>query len=437
MAGAAVGGAILLPYGCSQSEVGVSASPLSTDYTFYKIFDLSSGLFDDLKSITPGVMINDANQILFYGDRGDDQYALYELAIDYASAGPRIESSRVAVATGQSVGGDRPVQRILRADTNPKGDLALLLDFFDGSDRPPAADELETVFVQSDSRFERIVGFGDAAPGDGRFGGAFGDLAINNDTDLMLVSYHTTAEDEIRHGVFSMEQASLSSARLMLDSGGALQGSANAIVRGYGLIDMYGDDNAVAQTQIAPPLSATTGQPPGSTGGLLQVSTGVGRLAIQPRVLSAPQVFGLSTSAPAEIILGARASNEGRAAWVGHSADGEEMSLYFRSDTQAATEVARTTADGPIFSLSPPVLSANGLLTYLQINNDEDNPFEVKAVGSGAPVTILSLQSEIDGEKPTTLMHGYHSRQADSEGRIVVYAEFGEGIPAILLGIPS
>jgi hypothetical protein len=440
MAGAAVGGAILLPYGCSQSDVGVTDAGSSTDYKFFKIFDLSMGLVEGLNSITPGIMINDANRILFYGGRGNDQYALYELVMDYGACAPHIETSRVVVATGQGISTRQIVQRIHRADTNPGGDLALLLDFNKTGATPSAAD-LETVFVESDNEFQKVVGFGDPTPDDGLFGGAFGDLALNADLDLLLVSHHTTEQNDFGHGVFAFEQSSLSAAQLVLNSGVALQGSANAFVRGFGLLDIHGDDNYVAQTQIAPPAPPATargaGQPTGSVGGLLQVSSGLGRMATQPRVLSAPQIFGLSTEVPSEIILGPRVGSDGAAAWVGHSQNGEQQALYFRSNSRPTTEIVRSTDDGPIFSLSPPVLSSNGTLSYLQINNEPTNLYEVKVVASGAPTTVLSLNSTIDGEKPTALMYGYHSRQADSAGRIVVYAEFGEGNPAILLGIPE
>ena len=439
MAGASVGGAILLPYGCSQSEVGVDAFVAPSDYRFFKVFDTSMGLFEGLSDITPGIMINDAGRILFYGDRGADRYALYELVMDYSNERPRIETQRVVVETGRSLGAGSAVQRIHRADTNPQGDLALLVDFYKTGSEPPDGADLETVFVESNDEVQKVVGFGDAAPDGGRFGGAFGDLALNADRDVLLVAHHTTEQDDFGHGVFSFGEASRSASELVLRSGMALQGRASANVTGYGLLDMVGDNNYVAQTQIAPPLQAAAGggEATGSIGGLLQVTAGVGRMASQPRVLSAPQLFGLSTEVAAEIVLGPRAGVDGAASWVGHTHNGEHQALFYSSNSQPTTEIIRTTDDGPVYSFSPPVLSSLGLLSFLQINNDTDNLYEVKIVGAGPPRTVLSLQSDVDGEKPTALMHGYHSRQADSQGRLVVYAEFGEGNSAILVGIPG
>lgn len=436
--GAAVGGAILLPYGCSESSVGVTSLPLSGDYEFFRILDGSQSLFDPLRQITPGILLNDQGKIVFYGDNGDDNYGLYELTMDFSGDAPSIEESRTVVATGSTVIGQQGVRRIHRADLNGNGDVALLLDFYETGSGAASPDSMSTVFVAADNEFNRVAGFGDTMPDGGQFGGAFGDLAIDDERSLLLVSHYASAENEFAQGVFSLADASRSQTQPLLRSGVALQGRSNAMVRGFGLIDVHDGANFVAQTQISLTLPTSSGAAdPGSLGGLLQGTSGLKTLSLQPRLLSAPPVFGLEHRSPGEIIMGPRAGVDGAAAWIVHSDDGQQQRVFFRNDSQPETEISQTGADGPIFSFSAPVLSENGALFYLQFNNDETNPIELKMVSSGTPTTILKLGDKIDGQAITGLMHGYHSRQADKEGRIVVYAEFGDGEPAILVGIPS
>lgn len=442
MAGAAIGGVILLPYGCSQSENGVTDAAPGTTYNFFKILDRSMGLLPKPAAITPGILINDAGRILFYGDLGNNNYALFELIMEYPDTGPVVREVRIAVETGQSYDGGPPVQRINRADTNGLGDIALVLDFRKASNSPPEPNELPAVFVREDNRVHRVLGFGDRAPDGGLFGGAFGDLAVNNGRDLLLVSHHVSAANDFSHGVFSLPGSSLNRALLLQDSGTALQGRSNAFVRGFGLVDRFGEGNYVAQTQIAAqsPFRATLGaggEPSGSVGSLLQGNASQGLTAAPPRILSAPGIFGLKSEAQGEIIMGPRAGADNSAAWIEHSPDGEQQRLFFGSNSRPVSEIANNVANTSIFSFSAPVLSANGSLSYLQINNDERNTPELKVVGSGAPETVLRVGDKIGGQPVTALMYGYHSRQADTQGRIVVYAEFGEGEPAILVGIPA
>lgn len=438
MTGTAIGGAVLLPFGCSESSVGVTDDTLPGAYNFYKVFDTSQNLFESRPRATPGIMINDQGKILFYGDNGDDNYGLYELTMDFGSPTPEIVGSRSVVRTGVDRPGGQVVKRIHRADLNDHGDVALLLDFYADGSGPAAPESLGTVFVNANNEMNRVVGFGESMPDGSIFGGAFGDVAIDNQRNLLLVSHYVRENNDFGNGVFCLPEARISGTQPLLVSGTALQGQGNSIVRGFGLIDVNEDDNYVAQTQITLPVA--TGSPaasPGSAGSLLQGTAGLRQLSTQPRLLSAPERFQLETQSRGEIILGPRAGTNGAAAWVAHGPDGNEQAVFFRDESRPVTEVARATSDGPIYSFSAPVLSNNGALFYLQFNARGDSPIELKMVSSDAPNTILSLNDPIGGQVPTGLMFGYHSRQADKAGRIVIYAEFGDGDPAIVVGIPA
>lgn len=438
MAGAAVGGAILLPYGCSESEVGVVAEALPTDYQFFKVLDLSQGLFDDLKDLTPGIMINDQDRILFYGDNGGDDYGLYELTIDFRRRRPTVAESRVIVATGSTALGDRTVQRIHRADTNSAGNVALLVDFYADGSGPAEPAALGTVFVEQSGDFERIVGFGDPAPGGGVFGAAFGDIAMHDDDDLLVVAHYADEVRDPRHGVFALPGAARAESRLLLNSGLALEGRAGPVARAFGLIDLHDQQNFVVQTQVTlqPPTLGVSGAPSESIGSLVQ-GQGLMQTLTAPRVLSAPPGMGLTATSQGSVVMGPRAGNDGAAAWIVHGDNDDSQQLFFRSDSRPVIEIATAGGASPIYSFSAPVLSDNGMLFYLQFNRESEPAVELKAVGAGAPTTILALGQPIDGQPITGLMHGYHSQQADSQGRVVVYAEFGEGNPAILVGIPG
>jgi hypothetical protein len=438
MTGSAVGGAVLLSFGCSETSVGVTDLALPSDYNFYKVFDASQNLFEPLRQLTPGIMINDQGKIVFYGDNGGDNYGIYELTMDFSDLAPKIAGSRTIVRTGVEIPGGQVVRRIHRADLNDSGDVALLLDFYADGSGPATAEALGTVFVNADNEMNRIVGFGESMPDGSIYGGAFGDVAIDNQRNLLLVSHYVRENDDFGNGVFCLPAFQVSGTQPLLLSGTALQGQGNSIVRGFGLIDVNERGNYVAQTQITLPVaSGSPAASSGSAGSLLQGTAGLRQLSTHPRLLSAPEQFRLETQSPGEVILGPRAGAGGAAAWVAHGPDGDKQAIFFRDESRPVTEVARATSDGPIYSFSAPVLSNNGALFYLQFNPGVDGPIELKTVSSDAPTTILKLGDQIGGQETTGLMFGYHSRQADKAGRIVVYAEFGEGNPAIVVGIPA
>ncbi len=168
--GAAVGGAVMLPFGCSEASVGVADVALPSDYKFYKVFDASQNLFKPLRQLTPGIMINDQGKIVFYGDNGGDNYGIYELTMDFSDPAPKIAGSRTIVRTGDKIPGGLAVRRIHRADLNDSGDIALLLDFYADGSGPATAESLGTVFVNADNEMIRIVGFGELMPDGSRWG---------------------------------------------------------------------------------------------------------------------------------------------------------------------------------------------------------------------------------------------------------------------------
>ena len=446
--GGAIGGAVLLPYGCSDRGSGGNDTPLPNGYRFYRIIGSDQTAFPDLLQITPGLMINDRNRILFYGqNRASDAYGLYEIQLDLAAAEPKAVGFRTLAATGGRLtpSGRQQVGRILRADTNAAGQTAILLDTL--ADGPGAAkpDALASVYIDSgDGRLERIVGFNDRAPDGGRYGGAFGDLSLHDNADLLLVAQFSDQAGDNAQALFALPGAQPSRGQIQLRTGTALQGRASALVSSLGLVDLNDAGNYTIQTNVHTPQwrAGTGAAPEPAQAALLQGRVMQGLGAAPTNILSAPMPTGLSSDIQGAVILGPRAGAEDAAAWVTHMPNPgpttatEEQVLYYKHGGRVR-EVARAGGHSPIHALSAPVLSRSGLLFYLQVNTAAKPGLELKVLGDGEPQTILAQGDEVAGKTLSGIMYGFHAQQADIEGRIVVYAEFADGDTAILLGVPA
>jgi hypothetical protein len=155
------------------------------------------------------------------------------------------------------------------------------------------------------------------------------------------------------------------------------------------------------------------------------------------RMLTGAGLLGMDLPGPGELLLGPRAGISATGAWVEHygeaSDDKDQHQVLFYSDGSDIHRIAETGSG--ITAFSAPVLSGNGQMFFMQINKQDNPGMELKVTNGANTQTILARGQEVDGRKISTLMHGYHSEQADSKGRVVVYAEFDDE-PALLLGFP-
>lgn len=450
--GGAVGGLMLGPYGCSRDsgeppKTRFEAPPLANGYRFIRIVTLGDSGFEGMRGITPGVMLNEKGEVIFYAPiDGENAYALFRLQLDFSKETPAIGPRTSVVRTGQQLAGGQQVRRILIADTNARGHTAFIVDGFARNNGENVVEQAPTLYVQdTDRRNERILGLGDPAPDGATFGASLGDVDITDQNHIFIVSAFTTGPRlstgraitfdtrDVEEGVFYLPEARLGEARTLLQSGQALRGT-GAVNQSFGLIDARDEGHFLLQTRIQDAgMMQTT---PGVASGVLYQ----GNATAPPgagRMLTGAPLLGADQAGPAELLLGPRAGISATGAWVEHygeaTDDRDQPQVLYYSDGKEVHRIAETGKG--ITAFSAPVLSGNGQMFYMQIN-DEDNPGMELRVTDGADTrTILARGQEIDGKEVTALLHGYHSEQADSHGRVVVYAELDDE-PALLLGFP-
>ena len=438
--GGAVGGLILGQYGCSRDDTEppkniFAAPPLANAYRFIRIVTPGQGGFPGMRRLTPGVMINEAGEVLFYAEiEGQNAYALFKLTLDFSREIPQVVQTSTVAATGMELPGGQQVRRILTADTNALGHTAFVVDGFAKNNGKNVVEQAPTLYLHDrDQRIERVLGFSDGAPQGGSFGAAVGDVDLSDENNILVVSSFATEAGETEQGVFHLPEAKLSAAQTLIRSGQALRGTA-AVNQSFGLIDARDDGHFLLQTHI-------------QDAGMLRAAPGVsnavlfqGNAAAPPgagRMLTGAGLLGMDQLGPGELLLGPRAGISATGAWVEHygeaSDDKDQHQVLFYSDGSDIHRIAETGSG--ITAFSAPVLSGNGQMFFMQIN-EQDNPgMELKVTNGANTQTILARGQEVDGRKISTLMHGYHSEQADSKGRVVVYAEFDDE-PALLLGFP-
>lgn len=440
--GGTVGGLMLAPYGCSRSDdealaTRFEAPPIANGYRFIQIVTPNTAGFDGLNGLTPGVMFSDNGAVVFYAPiRAEDAYALFKLELDFSKETPAIRNPGSVVRTGQELPGGQQVRRILIADINASGKTAFVADGFAKNNGENVVEQAPTLIVHDGpGRYERILGLSDRAPDGGSFGAAMGDVDITDEDNLFIVSAFATESRDVEQGVFHLPGASLSDARILAQSGQALRGT-DSVNQSFGLIDARDQGDYVLQSHI-------------QDAGMLQAAPGTsqsilfqGNASAPPgdgALLSGQQLFGagFEDAGTGEVLLGPRSGISKTAAWVEHYGEATDtadqpQALFYRDGSQ--TRRIAETGDN-IVAFSAPVLSGNGQLFYMQINR-QDNPGMELRVTNGAEIrTILARGQKIDGKTVTSMLYGYHSEQADNQGRVVVYAELDDE-PVLLLGIP-
>jgi hypothetical protein len=438
--GGAAASLMLAPYGCSRGDPDApknifAAPPLANDYRFISIVRSGQGGFSGMRRLTPGVMLNDAGEVLFYAQiDGQDAYALFKLTLDYTGDKPQVTERSTVVATGMELPGGQQVRRILIADTNASGHTAFVVDGFASNNGENVVEQAPTLYVhQGRKHFERVLGLSDSAPMGGSFGAAMGDVDLSDEGNIFVVSAFATEAGDVEQGVFHLPGASLGDARILVQSGQALRGTA-AINQSFGLIDARDDGHFLLQAYIQD--AAMMQASPGASSAVLYQGTATAPPG-SGRMMSGPGLLGADQSGPGELLLGPRAGISATGAWVEHYGEADEgkdqpQALFYSDGTQIH-RIAET-GEG-ITAFSSPALSGNGQMFYMQINEQDKPGMELKVTNGASTRTILARGQEIDGRKVSSLLHGYHSEQADSQGRVVVYAEL-DGEPTLLLGYP-
>jgi hypothetical protein len=493
--GTALGGVAI---GGGTAGIAFGQGGIPSGYTFYRFITVGDEFanINSIGGITPAVMLGSVNSavgdpssgvMFFHGKQkttGDP--SVYRVLLDYPAGKPPLP---VGIDVLLSQGGSLTsidgvpddqlpllVSNIGTGSGNAVGNYATTISAEDtGEGSQDGGISLKSLpgaylYTHATKTWKKVVRFGDESPEGGKYGGIFGDIVLNDDNSVVLVAATTDAASVSSSSPRSRRPAFAGShvvvnvddsggATLLLKSGDMLPGT-NAMIEGFGLIDVSRGRHFIAQViaRRADMLDALPGN------AVVQGRVGLGRrdrtdaltlLAASPHLLP-QQMLKTDSVILGESIIGPRIGVRGLAALVTHNpgfagSTGELERQRFTTISGPSKNLIVRAGDsrGPrsVAALGAPVVSSEVGISYVA-ELLEDGSTQLVVTDGTTRVVILRSGDSIQGSTVTEINHGYHPAQVDVFGRLAFAAEFfknANGNPndpnnietSIIIGIPA
>jgi len=443
-AGVGCGGSIGRRFGSGPGGGPPLGDALPNGYRFWRVLTTGDGQFADLKGFSGGVMMNDSN-VLVHALRTTNSNALFQLTMNYSGdAFPTIGSGLSVAAEGDFTPEGRLVTRLMAADVNNQGvdSTVAMIVGFDGPapTGSPNTEGTNRLYVGPglDSAYA-LVNTGDPTPNGGYYGAHFTDVSINDNTDIMLVADYAKSPNEqgARHlaqGVFYLPGASGSDqGSLEVENPFQLPGT-NQIARRFGLCDLDNSANYVLQTFATP----NSGGGPEVAGGRYASGVLTGRVGSRPgfHVGAAGMGTPRAGTMPGNVYMGPRVRGNNVTSVV-HVTDDDHV-LYYNNKPIAASNAALANGGLVAMGVGPASISDQGHIHFVTVTTDG---VQLNMSNGGETRTILTSGTTIPGSgnplaKLVAIVHGYHSAQVDSQGRVVFIGDFDDESQSVVIGIP-
>jgi hypothetical protein len=312
--------------------------------------------------------------------------------------------------------------------------------------------------------WRRLIRFGDDAPDGSLYGGDFGDIALDDSENMLLVAATTQAPSSY-HQAFSGSQALISTsvrggsqARVVLRTGDALPHT-SAAIQSVGLVDLAANNAFAAQVTAHGPHAGPHSGTALIAGNTHTPTSGLRLIAASPTVLAASTASLLHVSS-GNTYMGARVDPQHEVAYVTHlspfdvsigSNDLQQLG-YFSGRNHLLGQTQPLATNEEVVSYNAPCIGNTGLIYVTQLLNDGTNQLMVSdGVNSNL---ILQSGDTVPGVSPsgdltiTEIFFGQHSTQVDAFGRLAFTAEFAKDpgpnklrdptnfITALVIGIP-
>ena len=432
-------GAVTLATSCGKSggsTAETNVTPIPNGYRFFKVISSGAALpgGNTLSSIPGTVMLNDANEIHFYGMDQYNANGFYELLMDYGGSRPVAQPPRKVVREGDILNDKKEVSRINMGDVNNQGSFAAILQ---------TNDNLPGLYLERQKRgFEPIAGYQTALPGGGgTFGGIFGDVDIHTNDDILLVSHYApSGSAQGSQGLFYLSGGEVNQKGSVVASTGDSLPDSGGVLTGIGLVDMHDQGNYVMQAYggLLQAPNPSSGAMDASAPSLL-INGKVGSPASKtlksssPALTTSKRLAAMLGSFPyGEIKNGPRIGASNNAAFVVNQTADNSQQLYYSGKHVIATgDVSPLGAT--IVSLSAPVVGSNGLLYYQAVTNAG---IELMIYNNVELKTVLSNGDNVDGSLLKNIFFGFMPDQVDSSGRIVLTGDFADGSTSLIIGLP-
>ena len=431
LSGAALGCALLgSAYGCGGDGGDNGGSdPLPNGYLFYRIYSPGDlGLFPEVAGLSPQVLLDERGHVFFSGQTAAGDFGFYALTLDLSGT-PKIGDGRRILLEGTAGPDGRIIDTLTAVDVDEDGAVAgvLAFDMPENTDQGPGA-----VVTDRGAGLEILVNYNDDLPGNqGAYGGDFGDIDIEGGDVMVVARYGGDGLDA--EGLFFLPGGETPLARILLSTGDEIP-EANGTLEGLGLVDLDENGAYVMQAFGDDPLRPRQAR---QTGGVL-FQGNVNQPREQNRLLSACPSLELSRSARVrstvpivgDNLYGPRIGGADVTSYVTQLDD--DIKLY-RNESIIAQSGALSPGGSVIRTLIPGVVNGGGL-TFFQLITERG--IELCAHDGIRSALLLQRGDLVEGRRLDTLALGFHTSQADDQGRIVCYCQFADGQEALLLGIP-
>jgi len=430
-------GAVTLTSSCSDNGSGSAVTPIPNGYRFFKIISSGAALpgGNTLSGIPGTVMLNDAQEVHFYGLDQTTANGFYELRMDFGGSRPTVtQPPRKVVREGDVLKDKKEVSRINMGDVNSQGSFAAILQ---------TNDNLPGLYLERQKQgFEPVAGYQTALPGGGgTFGGIFGDVDIHTNDDILVVSHFAPGGSaQGRQGLFYLPGGEVNQQGAIVASTGDSIPDSDGFLTGIGLVDMHDQGHYVLQAyggdlyqvvnpstnvmNASSPSLLITGKVSSPSLKILQGSSS--SLTLGKRLAAMAGSFPVG-----EIKNGPRIGASNNPAFVVNQSDTAQQ-LYYSGKPVVATGTL-TPLGATIVSLSAPVVGSNGLLYYQAVTN---NGIELMVYNGVELKTILSNGDNVDGSSLASFFFGFMTDQVDSSGRIVLTGDFADGSTSLIIGLP-
>jgi hypothetical protein len=433
-------GAVVLTSSCGSGGDGggkTISPPIPNGYRFYKVKSTGDSLpaGNKLAAMPGAVMVNNRDEIFFYGADETHANGFYELLIDYGGSRPVILQERKVVREGDVLKDSKKVSKISTADINDGGSFATVLH---------TDDKLSGVYLEREKQgIEPVAKYLTKLPdADGRFGAVFGDLDLHDDDDLLMVA-HYAPDDSVQgqQGLFYLPDGEVNKKGSLVVSTEDIVPDSGGFVTGLGLVDMNDDGNYVLQAYgISPETvdkhkSLKAGEMLNADVGSMLINGNVKNPFSKVLKSASPLLQVRKGSTPeissGEIKYGPRIGSDNNSAFIMHS-QGVHLVLYYNGK-QVISTGAITPQGSIVTGLSAPVVGSDGLLYYQVIT---DKGLELIIFNGTQSRTILSNNDNVDGSVLRSFFFGFMTEQVDDSGRIVLTGNFGDGSTSLIVGIP-